>query len=167
MAPGLIRVLAIDPTSRGFCYAVLEGSERLIHWGCSRVPGLEAGRYVRRVEALIRRYRPQILVLEDPQRTARGRRARADIVMAGKCAVAWDVYVETVTRAQVVQHFEASGRSKHEIAVAISRWMPELEAHLPPKRKIWLSEDERMNVFDAISFALTALWPMEWRKEDR
>ena len=72
-----------------------------------------------------------------------------------------------MTRAQVAQHFEASGGTKYEIAVAITRWLPELEGYLPPRRKLWFPEDERMNVFDAVSFALTALWPLEWRKEHR
>jgi hypothetical protein len=45
---------------------------------------------------------------------------------------------------------------KHEIAKAISRWFPVLEASVPPARKPWQAEEKCMNVFDAISFALTA-----------
>jgi hypothetical protein len=33
------RVLAIDPTHRGFGYVILEGPERLIDWGTRHVPG--------------------------------------------------------------------------------------------------------------------------------
>lgn len=46
-------------------------------------------------------------------------------------------------------------RTKPEIAAAIAQHFPELAPRLPPKRKIWMSEDERMSIFDAVSLALT------------
>lgn len=32
------RILAIDPTPRGFAFAVLEGTELLVDWGVVRIP---------------------------------------------------------------------------------------------------------------------------------
>ena len=38
---------------------------------------------------------------------------------------------------------------------AIARDFPELEPRLPPVRKIWISEDARMNIFDAVALGMT------------
>ena len=45
--------------------------------------------------------------------------------------------------------------TKREIAEAIVREFPELEPRLPPVRKIWMSEDVRMSIFDAAALAIT------------
>ena len=45
--------------------------------------------------------------------------------------------------------------TKRQIAEAIAREFPELEPRLPPVRKIWMSEDRRMSIFDAVSLAIT------------
>lgn len=66
-----------------------------------------------------------------------------------------------VSREDVREEFKASGATKHEIAAAISRQFPELAQKLPPKTKLWASEPQRMNIFDAMSFALTALSHLE------
>jgi len=39
--------------------------------------------------------------------------------------------------------------NKYEIACAVAERLPELASKLPPKRKIWQSEDYRMSIFDA------------------
>ena len=33
---------------------------------------------------------------------------------------------------------------------------PEIKRQAPPKRKPWMSEDERMNLFDAVALGVTA-----------
>jgi hypothetical protein len=66
--------------------------------------------------------------------------------------------VVTVTRESVRRLFAPTGTTKFEIALAITKTFPELASRLPRKRKPWMSEDERMNLFDAVAFALTALW---------
>ena len=112
----------------------------------------------------MKRYEPEVVVLEDPERTQRQRRARGVIEILGNCATSADIYVETVTRREVREHFRESGETKWEIALAVSRWFPELEPRLPPRRRLWMPEDERMNLFDAVSFALTVLRAWEWRQ---
>src|ERR1700732_1656299 len=59
------RVLAIDPTHRGFGYVVLEGSADLIDWGVRHVQGSKNKASIQVASELISFYRPQILVLED------------------------------------------------------------------------------------------------------
>jgi hypothetical protein len=39
--------------------------------------------------------------------------------------------------------------NKYEVALALAKQFPALASRLPPKRKIWQSEDYRMGIFDA------------------
>ena len=65
--------------------------------------------------------------------------------------------VVMLPRDSVLKTFEPSGTTKHEIALAIAQAFPELTSRLPRKRRPWMSEDESMNVFDAVALALTVL----------
>lgn len=78
--------------------------------------------------------------------------------MASYCRTR-ELPVALVTRRAVQDAFAESGRTKHDIAKAIADEYPELAARLPAERKLWLPEDQQMNIFDAISFvaALRAL----------
>jgi hypothetical protein len=60
-----IRILAIDPSTRGFGYAVLEGSERLIDWGVKETRTEKTKRALASIADLIGLYQPRVLVLED------------------------------------------------------------------------------------------------------
>src|SRR5665647_2068604 len=66
-----IRVLSIDPTSRGFGFAVFEGSDRLIDWGVVRVRTGNQRLCINRIDRLIERYRPCTLVIEETRRESR------------------------------------------------------------------------------------------------
>ena len=44
-------------------------------------------------------------------------------------------------------------QNKYEIAIAIAKRFPELAPRLPRLRKPWMSEDDRMSIFDAIGLA--------------
>jgi hypothetical protein len=45
-------------------------------------------------------------------------------------------------------------RNKDQMARFLAQRFPELVRYVPPERKPWMSEDERMAIFDAVSFAL-------------
>ena len=54
------------------------------------------------------------------------------------------------------QAFSETGAvTKHEIAQVLAKDFPELAPRLPPVRRIWMTEDCRMAIFDAASLALT------------
>ncbi len=46
--------------------------------------------------------------------------------------------------------------TKHKIALVLADKFPELWEHLPRVRKLWMAEDERMNIFDALAMAMVA-----------
>ena len=164
MSTSFTRAVTIDPTTKGFAWAVLEGSERLVDWGLSRIRKGSVSRVNERVEKLLERYEPDLLILEEVTLSRHGFTARArhkDILLL---ADALDVPVELVTRSRVSKMFRDSGDSRFEIALAISLWFPELAPSLPRKRRFFDPEDERIDLFDAVSFALTVLREREWGK---
>ena len=152
------RVVAIDPTSRGFGYAVLEGSARLVDWGVTE--GLRADNRdaTRRVDALLARYKPDNLILEDvdSQQSRRRTRVRRLLTDLREVARKRRIQVRNVSREAVRSMFAtAEARNKEQIADTITKHFPELVLWRPPIRKPWMSEDARMAIFDAVAFGLT------------
>ena len=55
-------MLAVDPTSRGFGFAVLEGPQDLIDWGVKQVRARKTSRSLKAIQELMQRYRPEMIV---------------------------------------------------------------------------------------------------------
>jgi hypothetical protein len=148
--------LAVFPSTRGFGYAVLEGPRSLIDWGVksARCPqkNLESLQKIRELAAF---YRPDVLVLEDYEGpgSRRAKRIRTLINMAAAYAAGEGMSTTFFSRAAVRACFGLT--TKRQIAEAIARRFPELEPRLPLVRRIWMSEDRRMGIFDAVSLAVT------------
>jgi hypothetical protein len=157
-APAQQRTLAVDPMCRGFAFVVLEGSERLLDWGTRdfRHHNTTKG-FLVRVAKVIHDCDPSLIVVEAVSHSRRGARARERIRQLVAFARKRGIAVHQVARADVQRSFKASGTSKWEIAAAVARLFPDLETWLPHKRKLWTPEDDRMNTFDAASFAIVAL----------
>jgi hypothetical protein len=151
------RALALDLTSRGFGFVVLEGPAALVDWGVHQSRPYREDRCLRRVDALLAQYRPQVLVLEDARRKARRRSQRVDALFHGTAGLAGraQVPVRLVGWDRVRRAFAPHGRiTKYGISRAVARLLPELAGRLPPYRKPWMSEDYRMAIFDAAALAL-------------
>ena len=149
------RVLAIDPTSKGFGFAVLEGPVVLIDWGVKHASGDQNRKCLEQAAKLIARYQPEVLVVEDTRAKGSRRRSRACELIANLLALAsaQDLRICRVSRRKVQLSFSKSGSAtKRQVAVALTERFSELEPHLPPMRKPWMSEDERMSIFDAVAF---------------
>jgi len=151
-----VGVVAIDPTTRGFAYAVLEGKKNLVDWGLIHVLLRSDKNILSRVEEILDRTLPDLLVIEDGRCTRRRERARRLIKGIECIAKHRKLQVVRISRAQVQDAF-CPAVTKQQIAEALARAFPELVPRLPRIRKAWMCEDERMNIFDAVSLALTAL----------
>lgn len=154
------RVLAIDPISRGFGFAVLEGPDRLIDWGVVHVAAKKNRGCVRRIGQLLDQYSPDILVTEDVATpgSRRGSRVR-NLVEAIQTLVKDNrVAFRRISHRQVRRAFSKSGAAtKHQIATIIADRFPELRSRLPRPRKCYESADDRMAIFDAVALGLTSL----------
>jgi hypothetical protein len=146
-------LLAIDPTSRGFAFVVLEAPAFLVDWG-SRSARAKSGGVARKVDALLSRYQPDVLLLEDlaAKGARRRKRARREIGTIERRALKRGVRVERVSRLGVRNTF-APGKSKYEVALRLAEIFPVLAKRLPRKRNTWRPEEARMNVFDALGIA--------------
>jgi hypothetical protein len=150
-------ILAIDPTSRGFAFAVLEAPAFLVDWGERIVPA-KSGGLLRKVDELLSRYDPTLLVIEDLAVPGARRRKRAskEIHLIELLALTRGLSTERVSRLAVRDTF-APEKSKFEVALRLAESFPVLAQRLPRKRKAWTTEDARMNFFDALGFAAAAM----------
>lgn len=151
------RVLAIDPYLRGFGWVLLEGTDLLVDWGIYQTKTKKPERMLGRVAEILHQYKPHMVVVEDIQhpRSRRRNRARALIFEISDMAKAAGVVVHAVPMEEVREHHRASGaKGKDAVARLVAERFPELKPILPPPRKNWMREDERMAVFDAIAMTL-------------
>jgi Holliday junction resolvasome RuvABC endonuclease subunit len=152
--PTELRVLAIDPSTRGLGFAILEGPHRLLDWGVKEATENKDAKCVEIVLELIDHYRPHILVLENTAAEGSLRRARVRGLLEA---------IRTAARQKGVKVLEeTSGRvrrafvpKKDTIAAAIAGRFPELASRLPRPRKCGDNEHSAMPVFDAMAFAMT------------
>ena len=150
------RVLAIDPYSRGVGFAVLEGQACLIDWGLRTTGRADNAKAARLIDKLIDRFRPDILALEDWDSDGARRCGRVEELLDRIAAKEGTrVLVRVVTRREI----RAIGplpqtSTKRGRACFLAERFPEVQAFLPPIRKPWMPEDDRMSVFDALSLAV-------------
>ncbi len=154
--PGPQLVCAVYPSTRGFGYAVFEGPELLVDWGVKAVRGRQKNlASLERVRELLAFYRPDVLVLEDygGSGSRRAKRIQTLINLMTAHAAEERTAVASFSRSEVRACFDLT--TKREIAEVLAREFPELERRLPPVRRIWMSEDARMNIFDAAALGIT------------
>lgn len=163
------RILAVDPCTKGFGFAILEGPENLIDWGVKEVNGNDKNaRCVERIEDLIAYYQPDIIVVEDFTGKGSRRCVRIQDLIRDIARLAEQkrLRARRFSRSSVRESFSQFGAStKNEIATAIGKHFAELAPRVPPFRKCWMSEDYRMSIFDAVALALTFFYFENKRKQ--
>ena len=152
------RIIGIFPTTHGFGYAIFEGPLRLIDWGVKHVSSREQADNLKKFEALLEWFEPDLVVLENPAGVAsrKGKRITSLVRAMARRSARCGLPLESYSRARIRQTFaEVDAVNKHEIALVIAAQHEELAPLLPGKRKPWMTEDPRMGVFDAASLVLT------------
>jgi len=155
---GMRRVLAAFPSTWGFGFAVFEGPYRPVDWGLKRAPKKPRSHAVGKLAALIKWYQPAVLILENHagDGSRKCRRTRRVITGMAEHANKRNLTLASFSRNMIRQAFAETGAvTKYEIAQVLAKDFPELAPRLPPVRRIWMSEDCRMAIFDAASLALT------------
>src|SRR5260370_33776449 len=151
-----LRVLAIDPSTKGIGFAVLEGPERLIDWGIKQAEGetddAKNAECAKILAELIDRYRPRILALEDAATDDSRRCERVEKLLAAIRQLAREKRVKVLdfTPERVRKAFTPT---KDVIAAAIAGRFPELQPRLPKPRTLTRSEQDQMPVFAAMACA--------------
>ena len=151
-------ILAVFPAVRGFGFALFHGAWTPLDWGFRHVQGDKNARALEKIGRLIADAAPDILLLEDHAGEGARRSARVAALIDDIAALATrkGIAVERYSRDQIRECFaEFDAVTKYDIAKAISQALPEFPPQLPPERKIWLPEDPRMSLFDAVSLIFT------------
>jgi hypothetical protein len=151
-----LRVLGLDPTIRGFAYAVFEGPERLLDWGLRHVPQPRNRESVSRIRKLIDIYQPSVIAIEEMGRSQKRSRARDLAASVEGMAEGLGITCRRVAPREVSLLLLGYPGTKYARAVMLAERFPELAHRLPRFRKPWMSEDERINLFDAAGFGLVA-----------
>ena len=154
------RILGIAPCSKGFGFALLEGGT-LIDSQIVRVRGNEKNtRCLQKIERLIESYQPEVLSLEDTGAENSRRMARIQDLSQSILAVSLRNKVPVVwfTMKEVKRWFFGKGSgTKYEIAQEMANRFPkELGDRLPPKRRLWESQDPRIDLFHAVALTCVA-----------
>jgi hypothetical protein len=153
-----LRLFSIDLAARGFGFVLLDAKLGLLDWGFSNVSADDDETFIARVREKIERNAPTALVLENfapvKEKATALRRLGLLIELAhehriGTCQVSRKV-VERILGV----------RSKDEIAKALALRFPDLQSRVPPERERWRDEDDRMHIFDALSFAMAIADPV-------
>jgi hypothetical protein len=153
------RIFAVDPTTKGFGYAVLETPLRLVDWSLAHVSGEKESGALARFETLLDQFRPDVVVLEDSAAPGSRRRPRVQKLLGKLQETARErgIAVHAIPRLAVIECFSSPDKraTKYSITEHLAETFPELAAKAPRRRKVWQSEDERMSVFDALALAVT------------
>jgi hypothetical protein len=150
------RVLALDVRSRSFGFAVFEGSSRLLDWGVKSFrSGVNAVKHPasEKLFALLDEFNPSAIVIREPRPGRKNTRTSLFATMQ-RVATSRKLPVRFVSRETVQKAFRATSRTRYRIACSAAERLPELASRLPPKRKIWQSEDYRMSIFDAAALGI-------------
>lgn len=152
----VVRALSVEVTAKGFAFGVLEGAERLVEWGGREVQG-DVSVFINRLGKVIERYRPDVLVLEDPAGSRKASRSRERLAWAEELAHKRGICCRPIPREAFVRVTRNYGPTKHDLAIGIARLFPELEPHLPRPRKPWESESRAVAVFVAVARGCEAI----------
>lgn len=154
-------VLGFHPHSHGFAWSVFEGPLAPYDWGFvgSRAAQRRTKNSIslRRLEKLLTRFAPEVIVLEEFEGSARRRPrivrlCRAVVALAAQRSVRVAIY----SRDHVRETFLGVGAvTRQEIAEAVARHLEPFQQHIPRRRRPWDGEDDRMALFSAAAAVLT------------
>jgi RNase H-fold protein (predicted Holliday junction resolvase) len=157
-----IRILAIALTARGFGYCVME-NHKMLECGKKEVRGNKNLNSVSKIKKLMKQFLPDTLVLHDVNavNSRRAPRIKALHKRVIRLAAKQKCKVTLITgeKLRTILLGDAKG-TKHKIAETLAMQFPDkLASRLPPKRKLWKSEDGRMDMFDAVGLAAVFWMP--------
>jgi hypothetical protein len=145
------RVLALDVHPRSFGFVVFEGPNQILSWGVrSFRPGVNAVKTPagEKVFTVLDKFKPSAVGIRERETGGRPKKTKILATIERK-ARSRRIPVRFISRGDVNRAFVGFESNKYEVASALAKQFPALASRLPPKRKIWQSEDYRMGIFDA------------------
>jgi Holliday junction resolvasome RuvABC endonuclease subunit len=154
-----MHVLGFHPSSRGFGWVLFEDSRSLLDWGTVDVRvGKRNTAALARLDAILERYRPNVLAMErhDDMRGRRSLRIQRLYLAVERRAQRRYIIVHRVSRSQIESSPRINGaKTRQEVAAAVATCIAALRPHLPKPRQIWVGERSAMRLFCAAACAVT------------
>ncbi len=155
------RVLALAPSARGVAYVYFESPLSPVDWGLVGTKGRGGKKNAEcfeTVQRIIARLQPDVIVLHEYALPGvrRSQRVRRLQHMIATYATAQVIEVRRYARGDIKRAFGTFGAAtRYEIAQVIAGQIDAFGHRLPPRRKLWMTEDPRMTLFEAAALALT------------
>lgn len=154
-------VLALAPSARGVAYVYFESPLSPVDWGLVGTKGRgnrKNAECFEMIQRIIARLQPDVIVLHEYALPGvrRSQRVRRLQHMIATYAIAQVIEVRRYGRSDIKQAFVNFGAAtRYEIAQVIAGQIDAFGHRLPPHRKLWMTEDPRMTLFEAAALGLT------------
>ncbi|MBK9632874.1 MAG: hypothetical protein IPO62_17770 [Saprospiraceae bacterium] len=149
-------IFAFYPNANGFGFVYMENARKLVGFGTVRFNPVNNNSIIQRIKKMFEDFPPTKVVLLNPesQFSRTGKRTKQLLKEIRTFAESENLQVTQYSRDQIREVFNPNHRTKYEIAGHLLTEFKELESYKPKKRKLWMSEDRNMAIFDALSLAL-------------
>lgn len=151
-------VLSLYPSSRGYAFMFFEGPHDPFDWGVKEIRnGRKNEATLQDIRALIENCHPDCILIEDyaEPSSRRALRIKKLYQMIVDFAKKESIEICRIPHDAIIACFSPEGaRTKHEIAQVIAQQIPALTHRLPRLRQIWMSEDPRQSLFDAVALGM-------------
>jgi len=150
-------VLGVHPIDRGFGWVILASPLAPIDWGVVEHKKDKNARCLLRIEKIVERYHPAVVVLEAfehgaAQKADRVQRlCRAIVQLANNRGIETSVYSRAAIRTCFIS---VGAATRHEIATVIAQHITAFRHRLPKARKSYTSEHPNLALFSATAVAL-------------
>ena len=149
--------MGFHPTARGFGWVVFDGVATPVDWGLAYVRGDKNAASLRQMKALLERYRPHILAIEQFGRRTGQRASRVEKLCQAVSALGQgtSIEVKVYSRADIRDALGVqASATRQEVAEMVARRIEGLRHRLPRNRRPWESADRRMALFCAAALVL-------------
>lgn len=153
--------MAVAPSTRGFGFAICDTPESFVDWGVKAVKGEKNSASLANVLKLIVQYQPDVLALtdhslSDSRRSPRIKALSQELI---GLAASRNIKLALISNEKLRRFFfgDKKGTKDALAEILAQRFPKELGFRLPPKRRPWMSEDYRMDIFDAMALIVVFL----------
>lgn len=150
-------IFAMYPNTNGFGFVYMENVRKLVGFGSVRFNPISNKRILERIKKMFEDFPPTQIVLLNPESkvSRAGKRTKKLMKEIMSIAESEKLPVVQYSRDQIRDVFSPKHVTKYEIAKHLLTEFEELKVYKPAERKLWMSEDRNMAIFDSLSLALT------------
>jgi hypothetical protein len=150
--------LILYPNTNGIGFVVCESEKNIIDFGLKPINRRTQKEYLAKAKWLIDYATPDIILLLDYKGAVTKISKHQESILNDITEYAKDhgLSIRHYSRRQIKEVFsDFKATSKHEIAMTLIRWYPQLGSREPHKRLAYMSEHYQMGVFDAFALMIT------------